>query len=827
MVRVFQIILAVGFLAAVAAPYGPYLLGAGVFALSHLLFPVVLLVVYGIIFGMIGADYGLPGLFWHDRLRTRLGAATAATLLVALTGILSFYAFTPPDHDGAAPVAAAVDALIARIDAGSSATPAKDSTERVARFLLVASPPFVLLLIAPAIFPAAFPRVPRWAPEVLIRRDKPGPAAGSTMSVASNPAAYGLGLVTWLGGIALGIFLVFVLLWLARAVGGWTWLGAGDDGLTSRTRSLAMFTAAFVLFYGILSTRPVYERIVSPAFAICSFLGLATTAYALIAYLLPWSFPGAATLVFIGGVFWFGFVNNKPYKLRFPEMEAYYPGGTPGLVPLRQRVDGIVHAIENSDDASGSQGIRDVDALNNWVKLAGAGEKPKLAVIAVSGGALRSGLWVAVVLDRLEKQIPRFGRHVRVITGASGGMLGAANYLVHRRNAVNEPETVDSSGSYRPSDWVLSIPRDSLDPVARFLALRDPLLAFLPRVVDDDRGIRLENAWKAIAIPFRSLRPDEEAGRIPSMILSPMIIEDGRRLLISNLELQSITASTGIEIPAEGQTASERLYSLSAVEFYRLFPAATGFKLNTGVRMNASFPYVSPSVSLPTDPPRRVFDAGVYDNYGVQVASAWIHKNFDWVLANTSGVVLVQIRDSISVDARRGVAEAPMRFLDRLLRGFQFFTSAPEAAESARTASANFRNDEDIAALSDRFAAAKSSNKAFFTTVVFENSAEVTYRSPLPGSWPGDEHVDSEIAEGVALNWYLTRAERDSLISAIPVPTPGGQWVDRERRLGRITELKERAAAATGMARVSVLTQLEQAENFERLVQLEAWWRNT
>jgi hypothetical protein len=827
MVRVFQIILAVVFLAAVAVPFRPYLPEAGLFALSHLLFPVVLLLVYGIVFGMIGADYGLPGLFWHDRLRTRLGAATAATLLIALTGILSFYTCTPVGQDEAGPDPAAVDALIARVGVGWTTAPAQDSVERLTRFLVAASPPFVLLLIAPAIFPAAFPRVPRWAPEVMISRDKPGPATGKTLSVASNPVAYGLGLVTWLAGIALGILLVFVLLSLARVLGGWTWLWAGEDRLTSRNRSLLLFTVVFGVFYAILSAKPIYERVVSPAFAICSMLGLAATVYALITYLLPWSFSGAATLVFLGGAFWFGLANNSPYKLRFPEMANYYPGGASGLVPLRQRVVGIAHAVEHPDNAGDSQAVRDEDALNNWLKLPGNSAKPKLAVVAVSGGALRSGLWVAIVLDRLEKQIPDFGRQVRVITGASGGMLGAAYYLLHRQKVFNNSEPVAPVGAYRPSEWVLSIPRDSLDPVARFLALRDPFLAFLPRVIDDDRGIRLENDWKEIAIPFRSLRPDEEAGRIPSMILSPMIIEDGRRLLISNLDLQSITGSRGIETSAAGPNASERLYSLSAVEFYRLFPEAVGFRLNTGVRMNASFPYVSPSVSLPTDPPRRVFDAGVYDNYGIQVASAWIHKNFDWLLANTSGVVLVQIRDSISSDARRAVVEAPTRLLDRLLRGFRFFTSAPEAAESARTASASFRNDEDIAALSERFVAATSNNKAFFTTVVFENSAEVTYRSPRPESWPGDEEVDSDLAEGVELDWYLTRAERESLIAAIPMPTPAGPWVDRQRRLGRIAELKARADAATGMARVGWLTQLEQAENFERLVQLDAWWQNT
>ena len=404
-------------------------------------------------------------------------------------------------------------------------------------------------------------------------------------------------------------------------------------------------------------------------------------------------------------------------------------------------------------------------------------------------------------------------------------MVGAGYYLIHRRKVIGVPSSPAIADTYRPSEWVLSIPRDSLEPVARFIALRDPFLGFLPRITTDDRGIRLEDDWKDLAIPFRDLSGDEEAGRIPSMILSPLMIEDGRRLLISNLDLGALIGSAGSEMVANGAPGAARLYSLSALEFYRLFPEATRFRLNTGVRMNASFPYVSPSVSLPTDPTRRVFDAGGYDNYGIQVSAAWIRKNFDWLLANTSGVVLVQIRDAISTDARLGVADIPSGLLNRLYRGFRFFTSATEAAESARTSSAMFRNDQDVADLSERFAEAAGGDSSFFTTVIFENSAEVTYRPPDPGAWPGDTTVASDTVSGVALDWYLTRAERDSLIAAIPTPASGGLWVNRQRRLKRIAELRDRAAATSGSARVEALTQLEQAENYERLVLLDDWWK--
>src|SRR5262249_30145543 len=61
------------------------------------------------------------------------------------------------------------------------------------------------------------------------------------------------------------------------------------------------------------------------------------------------------------------------------------------------------------------------------------GAKPKLAVVTVSGGANRSALWTVFVLDTLECELGAGGRpfapHVRLITGASGGMVGASYWV--------------------------------------------------------------------------------------------------------------------------------------------------------------------------------------------------------------------------------------------------------------------------------------------------------------------------------------------------------------------------------------------------------------
>ena len=114
--------------------------------------------------------------------------------------------------------------------------------------------------------------------------------------------------------------------------------------------------------------------------------------------------------------------------------------------------------------------------------------------------------------------------------------------------------------------------------------------------------------------------------------------------------------------------------------------------------MSASFPYVSPAVNLPTDPPRRVVDAGYYDNYGIQVAISWLRRNRQWLARNTSGVLLVQIRDCSSVRDRLHIDDSTPGILERASRGFQFLTSPLDAVARARYSTASFRNDADVAA---------------------------------------------------------------------------------------------------------------------------------
>ncbi|HYE55662.1 MAG TPA: hypothetical protein VD996_12490, partial [Chitinophagaceae bacterium] len=77
--------------------------------------------------------------------------------------------------------------------------------------------------------------------------------------------------------------------------------------------------------------------------------------------------------------------------------------------------------------------------------------------------------------------------------------------------------------------------------------------------------------------------------------------------------------------------------------FHKQDPSSV--RMLTVLRMNATFPYVLPNVWLPSDPVIDVMDAGFRDNYGQETAARFLHVFRDWIQENTSGVVVLQIRD--------------------------------------------------------------------------------------------------------------------------------------------------------------------------------------
>jgi hypothetical protein len=239
---------------------------------------------------------------------------------------------------------------------------------------------------------------------------------------------------------------------------------------------------------------------------------------------------------------------------------------------------------------------------------------------------------------------------------------------------------------------------------------------------------------------------------------------------ISMVEAQNFREAqrhmVGLDIPlhaAAGEYASlrralgERGTLQQAVEFFRLFPDAHDFRVTTATRMSASFPWVSPAINLPTQPPRRIVDAGYYDNYGVNLTALWLSKMSGWLRENTSGVVVVQVRDKVSQGARTeidfdrlGGDDAP---LDRLVwhggskvfrPGLQAITTPLIGITNARQWTMAFRNDEQVDLQDLLFD--DEQGRDFFRTVVFECPVDVS------------------------LNWKLTEREKAILTGGFGRP---------------------------------------------------------
>lgn len=288
-----------------------------------------------------------------------------------------------------------------------------------------------------------------------------------------------------------------------------------------------------------------------------------------------------------------------------------------------------------------------IEVLEKWKKKAQVlqdTEKPKLVLVNVSGGGIRSAMWTFKVLQSLDEETNgEFLQNTHLITGASGGMIGASYY----RDIVRAKE----EKQLNPSDsiYVEDISKDLLNRVAfsmvtHDLVLRHKQVSFNGRTYAKDRGFFFEqelnrNTRGLMNFTLGDYEEQEKNSEIPLMVFTPTIINDGRRMIIAPQPYGFLN----------GTTFHQKSIGPENVEFIKLFknndPMAVSYL--SVLRMNATFPYVLPMVSMPTKPEITVMDAGIRDNYGTKTTIRYIDALKDWIKENTAGIILVEIRDII------------------------------------------------------------------------------------------------------------------------------------------------------------------------------------
>ncbi|GAB4327111.1 MAG: hypothetical protein OHK0038_00730 [Flammeovirgaceae bacterium] len=286
--------------------------------------------------------------------------------------------------------------------------------------------------------------------------------------------------------------------------------------------------------------------------------------------------------------------------------------------------------------------------LRHWRAKFRSDEKPKMILLCVSGGGQRASIWTLKTLQYLDSlSNGNFLRQTMLITGSSGGLIGASYYrelylrrLTDKTIKLHSPIYMDKLGKDKLNSMIFSL-------VVNDLFFRFQKFTLNGNLYHKDRGYALERQLLEHTdnVLDKSLGDYKEAewlSLIPMLVIAPSIVNDGRKLYISPQPVSYLNSgnifsdSTHLQVKTNG------------IEFRRFFAEQMPDSLRfiTALRMNATFPYITPNVILPSNPPMEIIDAGLTDNFGVSDAIRFLYVFQNWIAENTSGVILVSIRDT-------------------------------------------------------------------------------------------------------------------------------------------------------------------------------------
>ena len=239
--------------------------------------------------------------------------------------------------------------------------------------------------------------------------------------------------------------------------------------------------------------------------------------------------------------------------------------------------------------------------------------------------AYERDLWTMSVITKLDSITNgKLLKQTQLITGASGGMIGAS-YL----RELYLQSLTDKYINLSDPQYLDNICKDLLNPMAFSIATTDFFIRYQkvyngPYTYSKDRGYFFEQKLVENLGAFKNKKlfeyylPEKE-GQIPMIIFSPSITNDGRRMLISPQPISYLTYN-------DTTLGTSTYSSLENIEYSELLKNnnANNLDFTTAIRMNATFPYVLPMVSLPTEPPIELMDAGLRDNYGLKTSLEFI-----------------------------------------------------------------------------------------------------------------------------------------------------------------------------------------------------------
>jgi hypothetical protein len=317
--------------------------------------------------------------------------------------------------------------------------------------------------------------------------------------------------------------------------------------------------------------------------------------------------------------------------------------------------------------------------LTNWRAKFPANEKPKMVFLCASGGGKRAALWTVTALQIADSVTKgRLMDNSILITGASGGLIGASFFreLVLRQRQGQQT---------RPYAQVHRehISTDNLNPLIFGLLANDLFVGFNKFEYANhqyirDRSYTFEEQLNQITErmmdkPISAYAEPETKAIVPMVILTPTIVNDGRKLYIASRPVSFMND----DILNQGHYESAKI---SGVDFRRFFKdqGSENLRFLSALRMSATFPYITPNTTLPSEPAIQIMDAGISDNFGLTDAVRFLYAFREWIAENTSGVIIVSIRDSpklgtISVKKGQTIMDALTQPISSVYNNFENF----------------------------------------------------------------------------------------------------------------------------------------------------------
>ncbi|MEO8403764.1 MAG: hypothetical protein ABI480_04195 [Chitinophagaceae bacterium] len=399
---------------------------------------------------------------------------------------------------------------------------------------------------------------------------------------------------------------------------------------------LSVFVAfIFLIIIGFFLELP-YFQIPAAASITIFFSILIGVAGAFSYFLQSWSVPYLIALIILLNVLyqvdWID-PRNKGYGLNYQNKteRPYYTR------------EGLMALCTPEKKEADKQNM--ISILEKW-KSKQDSDKPLLVVMNTSGGGHRSATFTVSMLQHLDS-ITHGGimKKIFLINGASGGMIGATYFreLYLEKQKGNNINLQDKK-------YVNDIASDILNPLFSSFVARDLIAPAQKFNVNNytyvkDRGYAFEekmnsNTRGLLNKQLKDYVADEKAANIPLIFFNSVITRDSRKMIIS---------TQPVSFMMQGWQDTTRMPEMDpdAVDFTSFFAKQDPFNLRilTALRMNATFPIVLPNVWLPSNPVIDVMDAGLRDNYGQETSLRFLETFDDWINKNTSGVLIIQIRD--------------------------------------------------------------------------------------------------------------------------------------------------------------------------------------